>query len=408
MKKATRGPNKQYRFHLGCRVLDPVSGISDRGDLEIPQRGLLNWRRAGLAPPVGFSTAATPALRARQDGVYRGRGRYFSGRNIMTRSCGLAPSRLTTTCSRRRNRRTPPPGGIENGQGKNAKKETQKRVNYPIKRRQPLTRLPMSDYKIIYRTGRRPGLSPVNGGMLLQTVCRCADVDFAIARTQDKAYVAAPDDAIKGIIYNAVYDQTQDEIFEDIINLNKSRKLHNCRCQATRQNQEVPREIIFFGSIYTCYPFKAKVETCFNCRRAGHREDVCPKEKTGLCRRCGEQHPVKEQPGLHTQMHPVQWRSFHGHQEMQAAFRETRQFQGKDVYQYREPVATRTAAARTGERRASPVQKPIQIELQDRKKAQQKPLQLLPTPPEVREQGTSKPAPSPQQRYPNQKEKLLR
>ncbi|KAH9365884.1 hypothetical protein HPB48_017276 [Haemaphysalis longicornis] len=238
-----------------------------------------------------------------------------------------------------------PPGGTENGQGKNAKKETQKRVNYPIKRRQPLPRLPMSDYKIIYRPGGGLDLRPVNGGMLLQTVCRCADVDFAIARTQDKlrinpfnnsftistpseermkryvklqelqikdqqhplrAYVAAPDDAIKGIIYNAVYDQTQDEIFEDIINLNKSR---NYTIADARQlgktksllitfigTKEVPREIIFFGSIYTCYPFKAKVETCFNCRRAGHRADVCPKEKTGLCRRCGGQHPVKEQP----------------------------------------------------------------------------------------------------------------
>ncbi|KAH9379636.1 hypothetical protein HPB48_020039 [Haemaphysalis longicornis] len=76
---------------------------------------------------------------------------------------------------------------------------------------------------------------------------------------------------------------------------------------------------------------------------------------------------------------------------MQAAFRKIRQFQGKDVYQYREPVATRTAAARAGERRASPVQKSIQIYLQVMKKAQQKPLQLLPTAPEVREQGTSKP-----------------
>ncbi|KAH9363737.1 hypothetical protein HPB48_021522 [Haemaphysalis longicornis] len=81
---------------------------------------------------------------------------------------------------------TSPPGGTENGQGKNAKKESLKRVNYPIKRKQPLPRFPMSDYKIIYRPGGGLDLRPVNGGMLLQTVCRCADVDFAIARTQGK------------------------------------------------------------------------------------------------------------------------------------------------------------------------------------------------------------------------------
>ncbi|KAH9367483.1 hypothetical protein HPB48_000435 [Haemaphysalis longicornis] len=60
-----------------------------------------------------------------------------------------------------------PPGGIENCQGKNAKKETQNRVNYPIKKRQPLLRLPMSDYMIIYRPGGGLDLRPVNGGMLL-------------------------------------------------------------------------------------------------------------------------------------------------------------------------------------------------------------------------------------------------
>ncbi|KAH9379685.1 hypothetical protein HPB48_012319 [Haemaphysalis longicornis] len=80
---------------------------------------------------------------------------------------------------------------------------------------------------------------------------------------------------------------------------------------------------------------------------------------------------------------------------MQAALRESRQLQGKDIYHYREPVAARTAAARTGERRASPLQKSIRIELQDRKRAQHKPLQdrkrAQQTPQEVRVRGTSKP-----------------
>ncbi|KAH9363738.1 hypothetical protein HPB48_021521 [Haemaphysalis longicornis] len=76
-------------------------------------------------------------------------------------------------------------------------------------------------------------------------------------------------------------------------------------------------------------------------------------------------------------MHPVQWRSLYEPQEMQAAFQDTRRFQGRTSIttanpwqrgQYRESVATRTVAARTGERRASPVQKSIQTELQDRRR----------------------------------------
>ncbi|KAH9361514.1 hypothetical protein HPB48_001384 [Haemaphysalis longicornis] len=280
-----------------------------------------------------------------------------------------------------------PPGGTKNGRGKNAKKETQKRVNYPIKRRQPLPRLPTSDYKIIYRPGGGldlpGGLRPVNGGMLLQTVCRCADVDTAIARTQDKlrinpfnnsftistpseermrryvklqelqmkdqqhplrAYVAAPDDAIKGIIYNVVYDQTQDEIFEDIINLNKSR---NYTIADARQlgktkslritfigTKEIPREILFFGSIYTCHPLKSESVDLFQLLTSRTQGGRVPEGEDRLVPQVRRAAPRQTTTGLHTQMHPVQWRSFHGHQEMQAAFREIRQFQAKDVYQY--------------------------------------------------------------------------
>ncbi|KAH9379260.1 hypothetical protein HPB48_000237 [Haemaphysalis longicornis] len=301
----------------------------------------------------------------------------------MTRSCGLAPSRLTTTCSRR-NRRTPPHHHPEESRTARAKmpmKETEKRINYPIKRRQPLPRLPMPDYKIIYRPGGGLDLRPVNGGMLLQTVCRCAHVDFAIARTQEKlrinplqqlsftistpseermkryvklqelqikdqqhplrAYVASPDDAIKGIIYNAVYDQTQDEIFEDIINLNKSR---NYTIADARQlgktksllitfigTKEVPREIIFFGSIYmcTCYPFKAKVESCFNCSPPGHRADVGQKEKTGLFCRCGEQHPVKEQPDCTPKFILCNGNHFTGTRKCKMRFQKPGNFKGR-------------------------------------------------------------------------------
>ncbi|KAH9367421.1 hypothetical protein HPB48_021485 [Haemaphysalis longicornis] len=236
----------------------------------------------------------------------------------------------------------------------------------------------MSNYKIIYRTGGGLDLRPVNGSMLLQTVCRCADVDFTIARTTDKlrinlfnnsftistpseervkryvklqelqikdqqhplrAYVAAPDDAIKGIIYNAFYDQTQNEIFENTINLNKRR---NYTIADARQlgktkslritfigTKEVPREIIFFGSIYTCYPFKAKVETCLNCRRAGHKANVWPKEKTGLWRRSGGQHPVEEQPDCTPKLILCNGDHFTGTRQCKQRFERPGNFKGR-------------------------------------------------------------------------------
>ncbi|KAH9363734.1 hypothetical protein HPB48_021525 [Haemaphysalis longicornis] len=277
----------------------------------------------------------------------------------------------------------------------------------------------MSDYKIIYRPGGGLDLRPVNGGMLLQTVCRCADVDFAISRTQDKlsinpfnnsftistpseermkrfelqinvqqhplsAYVAAPGDAIKGIIYNAVYDQTQDEIFEEIINLNKSRNYTIADARQLGKTQsllitfiatkEVPRETIIFGSIYTCYPFKAKFETCFNCRGAGHRADVCPKEKTGLCRMCGGQHPVKEQPDCTPKCILCNGGHFMGTRKCKQRFEIPGNFKGRTSTSTENPWQRGQQQQATGERRASLVQKSIKIELQDRKKAQQNSL----------------------------------
>ncbi|KAH9379684.1 hypothetical protein HPB48_012318 [Haemaphysalis longicornis] len=207
-----------------------------------------------------------------------------------------------------------PTGTSENGPGKIVRKEARKGVSYSMKRRQPLPHLQMSDYEIICRTGGGLDLRPMNGSIFLQTVCRCADVDFAIARTEDKlrinplndsfaistlseermkryvklqelqikdqkhplrAYMATPDDAINCIIHTAVCNQTQNETFEDIVNLNKCR--NSAIAYATQLSKtksflitfigvkEVPKEVIFFGSIYICYPFKAKVEACFNC-----------------------------------------------------------------------------------------------------------------------------------------------
>ncbi|KAH7979099.1 hypothetical protein HPB49_008192 [Dermacentor silvarum] len=121
-----------------------------------------------------------------------------------------------------------------------------------------------------------------------------------------KAYVAAPNNAIKGILYNAVYNQSQEEIFEDLVALKPSRTFTIADARQLGRTKfilvtfinttEVPRQLNFYGAVYSCHPFMAKVEACFNCRKPGHRADVCPKERTGLCPRCGIAHPVKPTP----------------------------------------------------------------------------------------------------------------
>ncbi|KAH7934362.1 hypothetical protein HPB49_025160 [Dermacentor silvarum] len=235
--------------------------------------------------------------------------------------------------------------GYPAGPGKPAALPQGKSASPKLKKHPPLPRLPATDFKIVFRPRGGLDLRPINGGALLPILCAGAEIDYNQARSQDKlrinphnnsltvstpseprmkryvqlqglqlndqqypmkAYVAAPDNAIKGILYNAVYNQSQEEIFEDLVALNPSRTFTIADARQLGRTKsilvtfinttEVPRQLNFYGAVYSCHPFKAKVEACFNCRKPGHRADVCPKERTGLCPRCGIAHPVKPTP----------------------------------------------------------------------------------------------------------------
>ncbi|KAG0420647.1 hypothetical protein HPB47_003369 [Ixodes persulcatus] len=63
----------------------------------------------------------------------------------------------------------------------------------------------------------------------------------------------------------------------------------------TFEGTKPPKEMIFQAGLFTCHPFKERVETCLNCRRVGHRADVCYRPKSQRCHRCGEEHPPPEE-----------------------------------------------------------------------------------------------------------------
>ncbi|KAH7942470.1 hypothetical protein HPB49_024511 [Dermacentor silvarum] len=117
-----------------------------------------------------------------------------------------------------------------------------------LRRHAPLPRLPAEDFKIVFRPGGGLDLRTTTNGALLQILCTLATIDYATARTADRvrinpynnsltistpseprarlylrvselrlgptsyplrAYMAAPDNALRGIIYNAVDSQTR-------------------------------------------------------------------------------------------------------------------------------------------------------------------------------------------------------
>ncbi|KAH7949392.1 hypothetical protein HPB49_009301 [Dermacentor silvarum] len=128
-----------------------------------------------------------------------------------------------------------------------------------LRRHAPLPRLPAEDFKNVFRPGGGLDLRTTTNGALLQILCTLATIDYATARTADRvrinpynnsltistpseprarlylrvselrlgptsyplrAYMAAPDNALRGIIYNAVDSQTQDEIVQDLQAMN--------------------------------------------------------------------------------------------------------------------------------------------------------------------------------------------
>ncbi|KAH7980914.1 hypothetical protein HPB49_020056 [Dermacentor silvarum] len=208
-----------------------------------------------------------------------------------------------------------------------------------LRRHAPLPRLPAEDLKIVFRRGGGLDLRTTTNGALLEILCT-----LATARTADRVrinpynsltvstpseprarlylrvselrlgptsyplrtYMAAPDNALRGIIYNAVDSQTQDEMIQDLqaMNVNTPYAIADARQMGRSLSilitfvgtTTLPSAIVFNCGIYRCHPFRPKTEACTNCWAPGHRADVCTKPKSTLCHRCGQAHKAVEPP----------------------------------------------------------------------------------------------------------------
>nr|XP_050051068.1 E3 ubiquitin-protein ligase synoviolin-like [Dermacentor andersoni] len=191
-----------------------------------------------------------------------------------------------------------------------------------LRRHARLPRLPAEDFKIVYRPGGGLDLRTTTNGALLQTLCTRATIDYASARTADRvrinpynnsltvstpseprarlylrvselrlgaisyplrAYMAAPDNALRGIIHNAVDSQTQDEIVQDLQSMNVSTPYAIADARQMGRSQSIlitfvgtstlPSTIVFNCGVYRCHPFRPRAEACTNCWAPGHRAD---------------------------------------------------------------------------------------------------------------------------------------
>lgn len=111
-------------------------------------------------------------------------------------------------------------------------------------------------------------------------------------------YTTTPDDAFLGIMFNAYDSFTGAEILKDLQESNLTmpvvggrRRGRTSHVLVTMLGECLPRWILYHSVCLRLYPLYPKAEACFNCRKVGHRTDVCPDPKCNCCARCGEEHP---------------------------------------------------------------------------------------------------------------------
>ncbi|KAH7932858.1 hypothetical protein HPB49_003877 [Dermacentor silvarum] len=111
------------------------------------------------------------------------------------------------------------------------------------------------------------------------------------------AYIVPAADTVRGVIPNAFWDETEEELLQDLQARNPEAGILLARRMGKSKSilisfaqGPIPRRIIYYGGVHLCTPYRARPEACTNCRAPGHRYDVCPEPKIPRCPRCGEDH----------------------------------------------------------------------------------------------------------------------
>ncbi|KAG0416480.1 hypothetical protein HPB47_006379 [Ixodes persulcatus] len=208
------------------------------------------------------------------------------------------------------------------------------------RRRPPLPRLPEDDRKVVVRPSNL-NLRMTTPGQLLKAICEQLDLPPQEIFVKDRlrinpynntftistpvkeradayrslpgfamnnqeypvtAYFPTPEQSVRVVIYGALGNETPDEILHYCITENPELPIVNARRMGrsraaviTFEGTKPPKEMIFQAGLFTCHPFKERVETCLHCRRVGHQADVCYRPKSQRCNCSGEEHPPPEE-----------------------------------------------------------------------------------------------------------------
>ncbi|KAH7973770.1 hypothetical protein HPB49_005039 [Dermacentor silvarum] len=209
-------------------------------------------------------------------------------------------------------------------------------------RRAPLPQLPRGDLKVVVRPRGGFDVSKETPRRLFTAICAATKIPLQEALAQDQvrlhpanntftistpvearartyaqitsitigtnstdatAYLAPPDDAVRGVIHMAHSGESHAEIINGLVPFNPELPIIDARSFGKKRSiiitfatGPLPKAIRFWAGVHTCFPHRPKMETCYNCRRIGHRQDVCPAPASGCCHNCGETHTPTDPP----------------------------------------------------------------------------------------------------------------
>ncbi|KAL3228687.1 hypothetical protein MRX96_023817 [Rhipicephalus microplus] len=111
------------------------------------------------------------------------------------------------------------------------------------------------------------------------------------------AYIVPPPAAVYGYISQAYWEETQEQVLKDLQTHNPDADMIATRRMGkplsiltTFAHRSVPHTIRYMSVMYRCTQYKGSPDACPNCHQLGHRYDVCPQSKSGLCSQCGDKH----------------------------------------------------------------------------------------------------------------------
>ncbi|KAH7976928.1 hypothetical protein HPB52_021505 [Rhipicephalus sanguineus] len=181
--------------------------------------------------------------------------------------------------------------------------EHAKRGKAPVwKKRGPFLKMPATDFRVVYRP-QNWDLSVLTArelGNRLRAAARLTSVTAAGAYATVKALKLGDHDLPVSAYMAPAYDGCLvEEVRAGFLKKNEGMEILDARplvkskaIQITFGGKRVPRQVTYWNCLYAVIPYRNLVETCYNCRRVGHRAYVCYRPKTNLCHRCGKDHPA--------------------------------------------------------------------------------------------------------------------